>query len=88
MTRWRAQYGAQDARFLARFFDEADRNHSCVDNIRVMRVVPPNERDVDMLVDHDAEYEERRERGCCDSLDTEIVAPSGAMYRVGFNHGH
>lgn len=76
---WRARYGAADANFLGRFFDEQDREYEFMDNVRACRTDDEQGR---------AEYERRMECGCCGSVDTEIVAPSGATYMVGFNYGH
>ncbi len=33
-------------------------------------------------------YNEKKDRGCCGSMDTEVKHPDGTVYMLGFNYGH
>lgn len=70
------QLNILDAHLEDTYFNEYE--YECADNLRLARVDNPEEC---------AEYDERRDDGCCGFYDQEIEHPDGNIL-VGFNYGH
>lgn len=51
-------------------------NDQFIDNFRVFPSI--------MMFD----YEKAKDEGCCGFYDSEVTAPSGTKYLIGFNYGH
>lgn len=63
---------------LLKYFKEAEKDLSYIDNYRFANVSKEDEM---------KEYERRSSSGCCGFYD-EIVEAYGVTYKIGFNYGH
>lgn len=60
-------------------YDDGEKKFECTDNFRLALVGD---------ADSEKEYAKRQEQGCCGFYDTTLTAPSGNVYKFGFNYGH